>query len=61
MPDHRRLLFSLVRRVRPLVGHVPGPVQTRLARGGALRMTRAAGLDSTPPICTLAGFEVRAS
>jgi hypothetical protein len=60
MSDHRRLLFSLVRRVQPLVGHAPRPVQTRLAHGGAPRMIRE-GLDSTPPICTLAGFEVRAS
>src|SRR5215471_5266516 len=58
---HSHLLFPFVRRVRPLVGHVPGPVQTWLVRGVGSPMIRAGGLDSAPPICTLARFEVRAS
>ena len=61
IPHHSRLLFSFARRVPPLVRHVPGPVQTSLVRGGASPMIRAGGLDSAPPICTLARFEVRAS
>jgi hypothetical protein len=61
IPHHSRLLFSFVRRVPPLVRHVPGPVQTSLVRGVASPMIRAGGLDSAPPICTLARFEVRAS
>lgn len=61
IPHHSRLLFSFVRRVRPLVGQVPGPVQTWLVRGVDSPMIRAGGLDSAPPICTLARFEVRAS
>jgi len=61
IPHHSRLLFSFVRRVPPLVRHVPGPVQTSLIRGVGSPMIRAGGLDSAPPICTLARFEVRAS
>src|SRR5262249_2151504 len=61
IPRHSRLLFPFVRRVRLLVGHVPRPVQTWLVRGVGSPMIRAGGLDSAPPICTLARFEVRAS
>src|SRR5262249_53776572 len=61
IPRHSRLLFPVVRRVRLLVGHVPRPVQTWLVRGVGSPMIRAGGLDSAPPICTLARFEVRAS
>jgi hypothetical protein len=61
IPHHSRLLFSFVRRVPPLVRHVPGPVQTSFVHGVASPMIRAGGLDSAPPICTLARFEVRAS
>src|SRR5262249_27297992 len=61
IPRHSRLLFLAVRRVRPLVGHVPGPVQTWLVRGVGSPTILAGGLDSAPPICTLARFEVRAS
>src|SRR5215510_15597550 len=60
-PHHSRLLLPFVRRVPPLVRHVPGPVQTSLVRGVASPMIRAGGLDSVPPICTLTRFEVRAS
>ena len=35
IPHYSRLLFSLVRRVWSLVGQLPPPVQTRLARGVA--------------------------